>query len=156
MSEEFKDFSIYEEYLLSIEPELYELLDCGWEIDRIDNNKGYERGNLKLSTYREQANNRRNNHIVEICGERLTLSQASSRYAVVGAPIIGRRIKNGFNVQEAVFLPKLPHFNVPYKNWKKAKFPNDITLEEALAPVLIPILGIELRSLATRKLRKEC
>lgn len=61
VSEEFYDFAIFRDYMHN---------DVGFdekyvkanklEIDRIDNNKGYERGNLRLVTHQENCNNRRN------------------------------------------------------------------------------------------------
>ena len=52
-------------------------------IDRINNDKGYEPGNLKWSTKQELANNRRNNNIIEFHGELKTFKQWT---VVLGMP----------------------------------------------------------------------
>ncbi len=55
VSEEFMDFPIWLKYIESLD-------DCcrdGYSIDRIDNDKGYERGNLRWANRRTQALNTR-------------------------------------------------------------------------------------------------
>lgn len=44
-------------------------------IDRIDNNKGYYLENCRWATTREQGNNRRNNHLLEIRGRTQTIGE---------------------------------------------------------------------------------
>lgn len=46
-----------------------------YTVDRIDNAKGYEPGNVRWATKLDQANNKTNNRIVEYRGQRMTLSQ---------------------------------------------------------------------------------
>lgn len=44
-------------------------------LDRIDNSKGYAKDNCRWATKKEQANNTRSNVIVEINGQKMTLSE---------------------------------------------------------------------------------
>lgn len=146
----FKDFNVYEAYLRGLYPNLDELMDKKYQVDRIDNDKGYEPGNLRLVTCKENANNTRNNTHVFVFGKRYTLSQVEETpFCIVTQRVVGDRLKKGLHDYEAVLLPKLPPSGKwSYKEWAKNQFPNDITLEEALAPVTLPILGIELKELA--------
>lgn len=48
-----------------------------YELDRIDNNKGYEPGNVRWATKTTNNRNRRNNHLVEWEGRKVCLSEAS-------------------------------------------------------------------------------
>lgn len=52
-----------------------------WTVDRIDNSRGYEPGNVRWATKLEQANNKTNNRFVEYHGERITLSEMIRRRA---------------------------------------------------------------------------
>lgn len=54
----------------------------GSTLDRIDTGRGYEPGNCRWSTPKEQSNNMRNNRFVVVRGERLTIRVASDRYGL--------------------------------------------------------------------------
>ena len=49
-------------------------------IERKDNNAGYTPENCRWATAKEQGNNKRNNHIIEINGELKTMAQWCERY----------------------------------------------------------------------------
>lgn len=76
-------------------------------IDRIDVNGNYSPENCKWSTYREQANNKRNNHIVEYHGKRFTLAELG-RFVGIPGHIIGGRIRLGWDIERAVSTPIQP------------------------------------------------
>lgn len=56
---------------------------------KIDNNGDY----CKWATQKEQANNRRTNHFIEVNGETLTLKQASEKYCIKYTTIQGRLVR---------------------------------------------------------------
>lgn len=70
-------------------------------IDRIDNAKGYEPGNVRWATQTEQMLNTRNNHRITAFGETLTISEWSQRTGVL-ATTIYRRVMRGLPAEEAV------------------------------------------------------
>lgn len=49
-------------------------------LERIDNSKGYEPGNCKWATYKEQLNNRRGNNRITAFGKTQTLTQWAEEY----------------------------------------------------------------------------
>jgi hypothetical protein len=73
-------------------------------VDRIDTNKGYEPGNIRWATYKEQANNKRNNSIYTHKGITMTLSKWGD-LAVVDARTIMHRLKRGWEFGRAISTP---------------------------------------------------
>jgi hypothetical protein len=57
-------------------------IPAGLSIGRIDNNKGYSKENCRLEDNFQQANNRRNNHLITFNGETLTMMQISKKYNI--------------------------------------------------------------------------
>ena len=51
-------------------------------LERLDNTKGYNKENCKWATRTEQNNNKRNNHVINIQGERRTVSEWSRLYGI--------------------------------------------------------------------------
>lgn len=129
MHPDFDNFEVYEVYLRSIYPNLDELLEKHYQIDRYPDKHGdYTYGNMRIVSSKENSNNRTNNRYVEIFGEHLTIAEAWEKYSVLKSQcqIIGR-LNKGYTDLEAVLLPKLPNMGRwGYKEWKACRFPKDI------------------------------
>lgn len=77
----------------------------GMTVERIDNDKGYCKENCRWATRKEQANNTKNNTILYLKGERLTLSQASDKTGILVHTILDR-LKKGMSTELALTLPR--------------------------------------------------
>lgn len=68
--------------------------ESGYTLDRIDNNKGYEPGNLRFADAKTQARNTRKNVSVEYNGESMPLAEASE-LSDIKYVTLKRRYKHG-------------------------------------------------------------
>lgn len=75
-----------------------------YTVERIDNDKGYEPGNVRWATRREQMRNTRRNHWIEIDGERKLISDWA-KVKDIDATTICHRIKRGMSQRDAVMAP---------------------------------------------------
>jgi hypothetical protein len=73
----------------------------GMTLERTDNNQGYSKANCKWATRREQANNTRSNHAVEINGITKNVRQWCEDYNIGTRTVYGR-IARGYSVVAAI------------------------------------------------------
>ena len=80
-------------------------------IERINNNRNYQPGNVKWATQKQQCNNKRNNHRITLNGQTMTITQWAD---FVGIPpkTLHNRINLGWPPVKAIFQP------VRYSNHK--------------------------------------
>lgn len=76
-------------------------------IDRINNNLGYEPGNVRWALPVEQSNNRRSSHVVEIDGQRMTLAEAI-RIKGQRSNVVRQRLAFGWSMDRALNEPIIP------------------------------------------------
>lgn len=81
-----KNFQAFYEYVSSLD----HCCEDGYTLDRINNDKGYEPGNLRWASAATQARNRSTNVIVEFNGEVMTLKEASEKSGISYSCLSGR------------------------------------------------------------------
>lgn len=81
-------------------------------LDRANNDKGYEPGNVRWSTFKEQNRNRSSNVFVEFAGEKMCIAEYCER---TGLPIsrVQERLKKGYSLEVASSNTDLRIFNGP-------------------------------------------
>ena len=73
-------------------------------LDRINNNKGYEPGNVRWATRAEQSRNRRHLVRYEFGGQNLLLSEWA-KISKVRQPVLTKRMQRGWTIAEALQTP---------------------------------------------------
>ena len=77
----------------------------GLTIERIDNTKGYSPDNCKWATYKEQANNKRNNHLITYNGKTQTMAQWADEYNVPYDKLKSRLNKSHWDIGKSLNTP---------------------------------------------------
>jgi hypothetical protein len=78
-------------------------------LERIDNDRGYEPGNVKWATRTEQQRNRRNNRLLTIQGETMTYSAWATRLGVDWSTI-DRRVRRGWTDEQIIAPSRLNQY----------------------------------------------
>lgn len=81
-----------------------EEIPAGKSIDRIDNDKGYFPDNIQLATRVEQANNTRNNIVIEFNGKKQSLTQHCQELGM-NMSTIWYRVSRGWSFEKALSTP---------------------------------------------------
>ena len=76
----------------------------GMTLERIDNERGYEPGNVRWATRAEQVRNRRNNIVVHLGDETMVLKDACARLGM-SYDAIWRRLKRGAGLHTVFSTP---------------------------------------------------
>lgn len=75
-------------------------------LDRINNNKGYTKNNIRWATYKEQANNRRDNNLITFNGVTRTLTQWADSLGMSQAGMFDRIYKLKWSTEKALTTPR--------------------------------------------------
>lgn len=76
----------------------------GLTIDRVDVNGNYELSNCEWRTQKEQCRNKRNNHILEFQGLKLTVAEWAERIGVLDKTLY-KRLYDGWSIERTLTTP---------------------------------------------------
>lgn len=79
----------------------------GAHLDRINNDIGYEPGNVRWSSPKKNANNRSNSRLVTAFGETKTAAEWADDSELVSRQRIASRVSAGWSPEEAILTPSM-------------------------------------------------
>lgn len=79
----------------------------GLTIERIDVNGNYSPGNCTWIPLGAQAMNRRTSHYITVCGERMTITQASKKYGINRGTLSARINRSGWDEEKAALTREM-------------------------------------------------
>jgi hypothetical protein len=99
--DEWKDFTAFYEWAMA------NGYRDNLSIDRIDVNGNYEPENCRWATLLEQGRNKRNNHLVLVNGEKITVSELSEKSGISNSCLMARiRRKNNLLKEPRIYVKK--------------------------------------------------
>jgi hypothetical protein len=102
--EDWKNFECFHEYLKTLGLDERGEIPEGLEIDRIDNSRGYEPGNIRLVTRKENTRNTRVNRRITIDGVTRCVTEWAE-VCGIDSSIIQTRLQKGWDEKLAVTAP---------------------------------------------------
>lgn len=106
-----RGITVYPSWKDNIEP-FYEYVsklphfeEKGYSLERIDNNRNYEPGNVKWADKYEQANNKRNNHLLEYKGKKQTLAMWAKEKGFAYSKLESRINRYHWSIDRALETP---------------------------------------------------
>lgn len=77
-------------------------------LDRVDNSRGYQPGNVRWATDTQQARNKRNNRVLKFQGLEMSLPEAAEKFGLSQSNLRSR-LRLGWPLEDALGIPVLPH-----------------------------------------------
>lgn len=77
---------------------------AGTTLGRIDNERGYEKGNCRWETFGQQANNRRSSRVITFDGKTMTLTEWANAIGIIQTSL-SKRLASGWSVERALTTP---------------------------------------------------
>lgn len=101
----YKDLGICKEWYVfaKFQSDMSDMWFKGSTLERIDNEAGYQLGNCRWATRREQANNRKNTVYLEHNGDRMPLTYWAERVGIT-ANALRLRLLKGWTLSDALYI----------------------------------------------------